>query len=257
MAQQQQKKQQKQMTGWKTVGKSENFEEIKKQKKNDRDAINAIFTLVMMTLQTGGKKVVEDQGLWFVLKLADKMINKLIRGHATYFNKKTKNVEKTNVARVSVFQYLVNHGYPLEQEIKLSSRTTTLRELLLKEEFEDMLFKALKKQFVKFGKSGSLNNKWTSVQVRRFNGEKPDVTIELWFNPEFERTKIVDMLFDLEDEEESSDEEEEDQKQEKASFSMSAASSGSFATVSGKSTDSWSQNNSKSWNDMNDDDSDE
>ena len=33
VAQQQQKKQQKQMTGWKTVGKSENFEEIKKQKK--------------------------------------------------------------------------------------------------------------------------------------------------------------------------------------------------------------------------------
>ena len=173
-----------------------------------------------------------------------------------------KNADKANAAasaesvstQITAVQEQI---VAVEQEIKLSSRTTTLRELLLKEEFEDMLFKALKKQFVKFGKSGSLNNKWTSVQVRRFNGEKPDVTIELWFNPEFERTKIVDMLFDLEDEEESSDEEEEDQKQEKASFSMSAASSGSFATVSGKSTDSWSQNNSKSWNDMNDDDSDE
>lgn len=237
------------------AGKGENFDVIKKQKKNDRDAINAIYTLVMMTLQTGGKKVVEDQGLWVVLKMADRMVNKLIRGYATFFNKKTKKFEKTNVARVSVFQYLVDHGYPLEQEIKLSSRTTTLHELLLKEEFEDMLFKALKKQYVKFGKSGSLNQKWTSVQVRRFNGEKPDVTIELWFNPEFDRYKIVDMPIDSEEEESSDEEEEEeeDQKEEKVSYSMSAASSGGFASVSGKSSGSWSQNDSKSWNDMNDD----
>lgn len=156
--------------------------ENSREKKNDDD-FKKIFTYCALVTLKGD----EANGVWSVIKLADDLINKMLRDPAN----------QRNMAEISLVRFLADRGFHLDYMITLpSGGEVEFGDLLTSPEFEELLFKGLNNNYhycKKHGGEYGFGSKWTNFHIKRFEGESPDLMVRIWFDQNFDPKQIVDL----------------------------------------------------------------
>lgn len=133
---------------------------------------------------------------WPLLMILDQMMIKFIKIQASFDKDGKKQLR--DLARVSISKAIADAGLDLDQVVcyGLNGRQLTRRDLILHPFFERKLITGIKANF-KLARQNMEVPEWKSIYVRRHEGQKPDLVVELRFNPNFHRQLVAHLPTNL------------------------------------------------------------